>query len=145
MARVGLTPCGSIFAAGGIERIDGLAFFEAGQRIGHRSESRFRFGTIRHAGQAVEVNEVFGTLMGVFISGGHIIHIADIDIAGSSVENHVVRTAHNAFCLAVLVPVEHHTVPLLVRTGHHVRAKINPPKPFAFQIVALVVVEAGRV
>ena len=137
VARVGLAPGGGIV---------GLALLEAGQRVGHRRPVVGAVPGVGLARRAVQIEQVLGSLVGVLVARGVVVHVAYLDVlARGGVDNHVVGAAHHALGLAVLVPVEGHEVPLLVGTGHHVRAEVNPPQSLTLHVVALVEIEVGLV
>ena len=147
VAGVGLSPCPFIFFSCSVQGIGSLACFESGQRIGHGCERVARsVPGVGCTGFSIEVEQIFGPLMGVFVARSHIAHVANLEhIAVGHVNNHVVGTAHNTLCLTVLVPVEGHNVPLLVGSGHQVGAAVNPPQALPGKGVAFQVVELGGV
>ena len=133
MSRVVGSPDGGIVA---------LAVLIAGQRIGGRRPAVAAVPTVRLARRSVHVEQVLGSLLGVLVARGIVVHVAYLDgLARGGVDDHVVGTAHQGLGLAVLVPVVEDEVKLLVGTGHEVGAHVNPPQPRAVHLVALVQVE----
>ena len=133
-AVASLAPHGAIVA---------LASLKAWQRECRRSEVlRSSVPCVRFASLTVEVEQILCTVASVLVAWGNVVHVAYLDLlARSRVDNHVVGTAEHTLGLAVHVPVVGNEVPLLVRTSHHVRSHVNPPKALARHVDALIVVE----
>ena len=133
MSRVVGSPDGGIVA---------LAALKAGQRIGGRRPAVATVPAVWLARLTVHVEQILGSLLGVLVARGIVVHVAYLDgLARGGVDNHVVGTAHQGLGLTVLVPVVEDEVELLVGTGHEVGTHVNPPQPRAVHLIALVQVE----
>ena len=103
-----------------------LSRFKTRQRIVHRGPGVTTVPTeIRLTRRTIEVEQVFCTFLGIFITWGIVVHVTHLDgLARSGVDDHIVGTTHQGLGLAVLIPVVENQVKLLIRSCHQVWSHI---------------------
>ena len=126
---VAVAPCGAEV---------GLASLESGQRIGQF--------LIDLAGQAVEIEQIFGAGVGEGHGrGAHKVVAHGVRGAVGHVDDHGIGSAQDALGTAVAVPVVGGDVDFVALEVGHVGAAVYPPELGAVERVALDDVELGAV
>ena len=132
----------------------GLAVLESFQRIVHIIRMRGGAYLIGLTGLSVEVEQILGTGVHKELRHGTVLTVSaivfrlvtdDNGLTRCSVENGTVGGTHDAFCLAVAVPVIGGNVGLVVLEVTEVGAAVDPPKQLSVEFKHLDAVEVGTV
>ena len=131
-----------------------LAILESFQRVVHIIRMLGGAYLIRLTGLSIEIKEIFSTRMHEELRHGTVLTVSaivfrfvtdDNGLTRCSVENGTVGGTHDAFCLAVAVPVIGGNIGFVVLEVTEVWTAVDPPKQLPIEFKHLDAVEVGTV